>query len=387
MKKSQFLSATLAILMCAGTIPFCTLATFAQENDLIEKEKTQEQSAEFTENNVILEESDSSSEEVTVRVTEQSTIPDSEMVQPEEPEVEQPSEEETKKPEVEQPAEEQQPAEEEKPSDSTQQPEKPGETEETPSEPVKQPDQTEQTPSTKPEEKPESDESQLIQTEPVHNPFVTESDELKAIKPQTIPYVSSTWYHPVNLEDLGRIGETEGALKKDWFLTRNYEGFLLKGNPFGVGQCTWYAWSRFYQIYGFDSGARGNGKTNAAEIVNAHPDKFALSSTPTAGAVFSMEKNTLFPQYGHVGIVEAFDGEYLWLSEGNYYIDDYNGGYIWIHKVKWEDFKAQYPDVVFAVSKEEQENKEELAVNDDDLEVQLQALMTKLMAVVPFYHE
>ncbi|MBM6830959.1 CHAP domain-containing protein [Faecalicoccus acidiformans] len=380
MKKSQFLSATLAILMCAGTIPFSTLATFAQENNLIEKENTQEQSSELTETNKIVEESNLASEEGSdVPVTEEPTTPEEPTVpEPTQPVETQPTEKPSES--VEQPSEE----EIKNPEPETEQP---GETEETPSEPVKQPDQTEQTPSTKPEEKPEADSSELIQTEPVHNPNVAESDELKAIKPQTIPYVSSTWYHPVNLEDLGRIGETEGALKKDWFLTRNYEGFLLKGNPFGVGQCTWFAWARFYQIYGFDSGARGNGKTNAAEIVNAHPDKFALSSKPTAGAVFSIEKNTLFPQYGHVGIVEAFDGEYLWLSEGNYYIDDYNGGYIWIHKVKWEDFKTQYPDVVFAVPKEKQENKEELAVNDDDLEVQLQALMTKLMAVVPFYHE
>ena len=85
----------------------------------------------------------------------------------------------------------------------------------------------------------------MIQTEPVHNPNVTESDELKAVKPQTMPYVSSTWYHPMNLENLGRIGETEGALKRDWFLTRNYEGFLLQNNPFEVGQCTWYACQDF----------------------------------------------------------------------------------------------------------------------------------------------
>ncbi|WP_346670694.1 CHAP domain-containing protein [Faecalicoccus acidiformans] len=337
MNKRKMMSATLAILMCAGTMPFSTLATFAQENDLIEKEKIQEHSSELKETNEVTEESKPSSEESSdVPVTEQPTITDDSTATeeptvpepaPAQPDETQPTEDEVTNPEVEQPSEEQ----------------KPEQTEQTPSEPV---------------EKPESDSSELIQTEPVHNPNVTESDELKAVKPQTMPYVSSTWYHPMNLENLGRIGETEGALKRDWFLTRNYEGFLLQNNPFEVGQCTWYAWSRFYQIYGFDSGARGSGKYNAAEIVNAHPDKFALSSTPTAGAVFSMEKNSLFPQYGHVGIVEAFDGEYLWLSEGNYYVDENNGGYIWIHKVKWEDFKAKYPDVVFAVLKDDKKNIE-----------------------------
>lgn len=170
-------------------------------------------------------------------------------------------------------------------------------------------------------------------------------------------YVENTWYHPATVQDLGYTGETKNAIKLNDFITRNYSAFMEANNPFAVGQCTWLAWSRFYQVYGFDSGARGNGKTNAAEIVKAHPDLFQLSSTPSAGAVFSMEKNTLYPEYGHVGFVEAFDGKYIWISEGNV-----NGGLdftgnIWIHKVSWAEFKAQYPDVVFAVPKETEENK------------------------------
>lgn len=51
------MSAILAILMCAGTMPFSTLATFAQDNDLIEKEKIQEQSSELKETNEVTEES------------------------------------------------------------------------------------------------------------------------------------------------------------------------------------------------------------------------------------------------------------------------------------------------------------------------------------------
>lgn len=171
-------------------------------------------------------------------------------------------------------------------------------------------------------------------------------------------YVGNTWYHPTSIQDLGYVGETKNAIKLDNFMTRNYSSFLLPNNPFSVGQCTWLAWSRFYQVYGFDSGARGNGKTNAAEIVKAHPDLFQLSSTPSAGAVFSMEKNTLYPEYGHVGFVEAFDGKYIWISEGNVFGGlDFTGN-IWIHKVSWTEFKAQYPDVVFAVPKQEQKEEE-----------------------------
>ena len=151
-------------------------------------------------------------------------------------------------------------------------------------------------------------------------------------------------------EDKGYEGKLEDAIIYDNFITKNLKRFLYNENPFMVGQCTWFAWSRFYQIYGFDSGARGNGKTNALEIVKKHGDKFELSSTPAAGAVFSIGKNTLYPQYGHVGFIEAYDGEYIWISEGNVKIGNSEGN-LWFHKVKWEDFKAQYPDVVFAVPK------------------------------------
>ncbi|WP_300845390.1 CHAP domain-containing protein, partial [uncultured Dubosiella sp.] len=154
----------------------------------------------------------------------------------------------------------------------------------------------------------------------------------------------------VSIADKGYTGNLKKAMKLDDFKTANLEGFLGNGNPFMVGQCTWFAWARFYQVYGFDSGARGNGKTNAREIVAAHGDKFELSSTPAAGATFSMEKNTLYPQYGHVGFIEAFDGEFIWVSEGNVMFND-RGGNIWVHKVRWADFKASYPDVVFAIPK------------------------------------
>lgn len=188
-------------------------------------------------------------------------------------------------------------------------------------------------------------------------------------------YSTSTWYHPVDLVDLGYVGETKDAIKLDNFVTHNYENFLLPNNPFQTGQCTWFAWSRFYQVYGFDSGARGNGKTNAAEIVKAHPDLFKLSSTPSAGSVFSMEKNTLIPKCGHVGFVEAFDGDYLWISEGNVSFSDTDTGNIWIHKVKWTDFKKQYPDVVFAVPDKDEMDESDV-IYQKLMEVSSQTIQT-----------
>lgn len=164
-------------------------------------------------------------------------------------------------------------------------------------------------------------------------------------------YQANTWYHPSDINPQGYVGEIKGAIKKDDFVTGNWDAFKVSSNPFALGQCTYFAWSRFYQVYGYDSGARGNGKTNAAEIVKAHSDKFVLSSTPAAGSVYSIEKNSLYPEYGHVGFVEAYDGEYIWLSDGNVQIGDKTSN-IWIHKMSWESFQKSFPDAVFAVPKD-----------------------------------
>lgn len=184
----------------------------------------------------------------------------------------------------------------------------------------------------------------------------TKTEETKV--EATINYKTSSWTQPSTVAAKGYAGDLKKSLKLDDFKTSNLTDFLGNGNPFMVGQCTWFAWARFYQVYGFDSGARGNGKTNAAEIVRAHSNKFELSSTPAAGATFSVEQNTLMPQYGHVGFIEAFDGEYMWISEGNVMFNGV-GGNIWVHKVRWADYKKAYPDIVFAIPKKGVFNLEE----------------------------
>lgn len=147
----------------------------------------------------------------------------------------------------------------------------------------------------------------------------------------------------------GYISSVKNALKYESLLTKDWSKFILAGNPFAMPQCTYYAWSRFYQVYGFSSGAFGNGKDNAREIVAAHPDKFTLSNMPSGGAVFSAQANTLYPEFGHVGFVEAFDGTNLWISEGNYTLSNGDYGYIHIYRTTFQAFKSMYPDVVFAV--------------------------------------
>ena len=95
----------------------------------------------------------------------------------------------------------------------------------------------------------------------------------------------------------------------------NLEAWVTK-NPYAhaglYGQCTWFAWGRFYEIYGYDPGFTGNGWDCVDQLLAAHPDKFERSTTPIAGAVFSgIGKN-------HVGIVIAYDGTNITIQDGNY---------------------------------------------------------------------
>lgn len=152
----------------------------------------------------------------------------------------------------------------------------------------------------------------------------------------------------INTPSEGYISSVKNALKLDNYISLDWSKFITIGNPFKLPQCTYFAWSRFYQVYGFSSGAFGDGKDNAREIVSAHSNMFSLSSTPSGGAVFSTQKNTLYPQYGHVGFVEAYDGTNLWISEGNYKVNG-KEGYIHIYRTTFQAFKTMYPDVVFAV--------------------------------------
>ena len=95
----------------------------------------------------------------------------------------------------------------------------------------------------------------------------------------------------------------------------NLEAWVTK-NPYAqaglYGQCTWFAWGRFYEIYGYDPGFTGNGWDCVDQLLAAHPDKFERSTTPVAGAVFSgIGKN-------HVGIVIDYDGTNITIQDGNY---------------------------------------------------------------------
>ena len=74
----------------------------------------------------------------------------------------------------------------------------------------------------------------------------------------------------INTPSEGYISSVKNALKLDNYISLDWSKFITIGNPFKLSQCTYFAWSRFYQVYGFSSGAFGHGKDNAREIVSAH---------------------------------------------------------------------------------------------------------------------
>ncbi len=98
----------------------------------------------------------------------------------------------------------------------------------------------------------------------------------------------------------------------------NKEAWITK-NPFAganTGQCTWFAWGRFYEIYGYSPGFAAHGKYCAGQLIKAHPDKFYESDKPVPGAIFSQGRNET---YGHVGLVLDVDYENntITIQDGN----------------------------------------------------------------------
>lgn len=130
------------------------------------------------------------------------------------------------------------------------------------------------------------------------NSIATSLDMKKAISSVTYGKLDESKMYP-------NFDNTDAWVSKNPYAGRN------------TGQCTWFAWGRFYEIYGYDPGFRGNGNQCVGQLVNTHPDKFERSETPVAGAVFS---TGLGQKYGHVGIVLEVDEENdkIVIQDGNY---------------------------------------------------------------------
>ncbi|MCR0531826.1 phage tail tip lysozyme [[Clostridium] innocuum] len=109
-------------------------------------------------------------------------------------------------------------------------------------------------------------------------------------------------------------GCASGSIKGDPNFA-NTDAWVTK-NPYAqaglYGQCTWFAWGRFYEIYGFSPGFTGNGYSCVAQLLATHPDKFEFSLMPKVGAVGSSDV-----AHNHVWIVVGVEGEKITIQEGN----------------------------------------------------------------------
>lgn len=98
----------------------------------------------------------------------------------------------------------------------------------------------------------------------------------------------------------------------------NAAAWKAPSNPYApnyYGQCTWFAWGRFYEIYGYSPGFTGYGYQCAEQTYNAHPDKFTdprNTKFPVAGAVGSSDY-----AHNHVFIVTGVEGNKITIQEGN----------------------------------------------------------------------
>ena len=127
------------------------------------------------------------------------------------------------------------------------------------------------------------------------------------------------------------------------------------------GQCTWFAWGKFYDIYGKDphfgdgNGYYGNGY-ECVDYMLSNPelskefDRVTIQElmngekTISPGAVFSSDY-----AHNHVGVIVGVeDDRILVVQEGNY-----AGLRFAQNEYTYEEFNNSFGDAVFATPKEE----------------------------------
>lgn len=130
----------------------------------------------------------------------------------------------------------------------------------------------------------------------------------------------------------------------------NVEAWQSPNNPYAptfYGQCTWFAWGRFYEIYGYSPGFLGNGNECVWELLEAHPDKFVFSKTPIPGAVGSSDFD-----HNHVFIVVDVEDDVMTIQDGNMngVTDNWEVAITDWRKATFtmEEYSSYFGDLVFA---------------------------------------
>lgn len=115
-------------------------------------------------------------------------------------------------------------------------------------------------------------------------------------------------------------------------------------------QCVDISHWRFWTLYEIDWSGAGNGVECVGNIVNTFPDSshttpngyyFASSTQPSGGAIFSRVR---LKPWGHTGIIEKVEGDYLWFTDGNITLGGATKGVRINYKVAINDFlnSSQY---------------------------------------------
>lgn len=190
----------------------------------------------------------------------------------------------------------------------------------------------------------------------VSTPFTETGPSTYAAQSITVRKLTTTVNRKLKVSGLGIIN-----LLPDYTNNRAWKKSASPYNtPFLWGQCTWFAWARFYEMYGFSPEFYGNGYDCVSQLLDAHSDKFKLSKKPAAGAVFSSDV-----AHNHVGIVLDYDEkrDLLTIQEGNLdgisnsnweeAIQDYR-----TIRLTSKDMQVLYGNVTYAVPRSETKFKD-----------------------------
>ena len=85
------------------------------------------------------------------------------------------------------------------------------------------------------------------------------------------------------------------------------------GNRYAGGNCTWFAFERRAALGRPIGGLWGNASLWASSASRAG---YVVNKTPAPGAIFQYGGG--YGGYGHVGVVDSVDGEYLYVTDMNY---------------------------------------------------------------------
>lgn len=201
---------------------------------------------------------------------------------------------------------------------------------------------------------------EIEKTEDVEENNVSSKEATETVKPQVQQSVQTVETSTVqNYITYKMTRATEAQIER--YTKPNFKNMDAYGwmNPYTadwLGQCTWFTWGRFYEIYGYSPCFTGNGCDCVIQLVLAHPDKWEFATKPVVGSVFSADY-----AHNHVGIIvgiekDEFGNDLYIVQEGN--LNGRNDSWdevetdCWTQTYTMEELKNIYGNVTFANPKD-----------------------------------